>query len=116
MAATLLVSDASWAHVSFAAIAGVMLSLISLSLRLLGALKGALPQSMLAPVPTPAGDLSGVNVMLWSLDGPIIAAILGAGLFALAAVSPITCLIAALVAVAVLLIWSSVRLRSAHIN
>ncbi len=94
-----------------AAFAGALLGVIATALRLLGALKGPLPQKLLAPVPTPAGDLAGANVMLWNLDGPILAALIGAALAAAAGSMPLLALMLATVVVAVLVLWSSRRLR-----
>lgn len=56
----------------------VALAVAALLLRALAALKGTLPQRLLAPVPTPVGDMSGLNVLIWTLDGAINAALCGA--------------------------------------
>lgn len=94
-----------------AAIFGLFVGMFALALRLLGALKGPLPQSLLAPVPTPAGDLSGINVMLWNLDGLIVAALIGATLAALATAAPVAGLITTPTVLVLLLAWSGQRLR-----
>ncbi|MBN9612404.1 MAG: hypothetical protein J0H64_02875, partial [Actinobacteria bacterium] len=59
-----------------AAACGGIAGLLALGLRLVGALKVTLPSRLLAPIPTPAGDMSGVNVLLWSLDGVFWAALI----------------------------------------
>lgn len=52
-------------------------------LRIAAALKGTIPLRLLAPVPTAAGDLAAINVFVWSIDGPVVAAVSGAALGAL---------------------------------
>lgn len=52
-------------------------------LRIAAALKGTIPLRLLAPVPTAAGDLAALNVFVWSIDGPVVAAVSGAVLGAL---------------------------------
>lgn len=92
---------------------GALFGLLALALRLPGAVKGPLPQKLLAPVPTPAGDLASLIVLCWSLDGPIWALVLG-GLFAVvAAVSSGWAILLAAVMIALLLIWTAARLRTA---
>lgn len=100
------------AQVLTAAIFGLFVGMIALALRLLGALKGPLPQSLLAPVPTPVGDLAGINVMLWNLDGLIVAALIGAMLAALTTATPVAGLIMAPTALVLLFAWSGRRLRN----
>lgn len=94
-------------------VVGTLLGMFAVLLRLLGALKGPLPQQLLAPVPTPAGDMSGVNIMIWNLDGPIWALLLGAGLGAIAAVSSMWAVLLVFAALVLLLLWSAARLRAA---
>lgn len=91
---------------------GAIAGLLGFGLRLLGALKGPLPQRLLAPVPTPAGDMSGINVMLWSFDGVVWALLIGAGCGALAAVAPLGALSAVGIALVLLGVGVSARLRS----
>ncbi len=98
--------------VAAAAILGVTVSLFAMALRLLGALKGPLPQRLLAPIPTPAGDLSSVNVLLWNLDGPILATAVGVALVVLAISAPTALSTAAAVMLVLLLAWCWGRLRS----
>lgn len=97
-----------------AGLPGIAVAVIAVLLRLAGALKGPLPQALLAPVPTPAGDLSGFNVMLWSLDGVLVAMLVGGVLAAIAAASAIAGLVSAAVVIALLAAWSGFRLRSAE--
>ncbi len=97
-----------------ALLGGALLGLVSVALRLLGSLKGPLPQRLLAPVPTPAGDMAGVNIVLWNLDGPIWAMLIGAGLAALGAVSPLWAILVAFASIAGLVLWSATRLRAAE--
>lgn len=67
---------------------GAVLATLVVQLRVLAVLKGTLPQRLLAPIPTAAGDLSALNVLAWTLDGPILAALVGALAGALAAGAP----------------------------
>ena len=97
-----------------AGLPGIAVAVIAVLLRLAGALKGPLPQALLAPVPTPAGDLSGFNVMLWSLDGVLVAMLVGGVLAAIAAASAIAGLVSAAVVIALLAAWAGFRLRSAE--
>ncbi|TDP89289.1 hypothetical protein EDF62_3372 [Leucobacter luti] len=60
-----------------------LIAVVAVMLRVAAALKGTIPLRLLAPVPTPAGDMSGLNVFIWSLDGPVIAVLAGAALGAL---------------------------------
>ncbi len=94
---------------------GVVVGILALQLRVLGSLKGPLPQRLLAPVPTPAGDMAGLNVLLWSLDGIVWAIIAGAVLGALATVAATVAVIAAVVIMAILSAWSLTRIRSTAI-
>ena len=54
------------------------------------ALKGQLPLPLLTPIPTPEGDLSGAVRFLWSIDGIVLVALVGATL-PLAATAPAWC-------------------------
>ncbi|SJN12778.1 putative integral membrane protein [Leucobacter sp. 7(1)] len=85
-------------------------------LRVAGALKGTIPLRLLAPVPTAAGDLSAVNVFLWSIDGPVVAVLAGAALGAMWAAASGTGLLLALLGSLVLLAglggWAWSRLTS----
>ncbi len=101
------------APVCAALVAGVTVALFAVTLRLLGSLKGPLPQRLLAPVPTPAGDLSSINVLLWNLDGPALAAGIGIALVLLATGAPAALPVVAAVLLALLLGWCALRLRTA---
>lgn len=96
-----------------AGLAGAVIALVALLLRLIGALKGPLPQSLLAPVPTPAGDMSGMVVLAWSLDGVIAAALLGGLLASVFAASAFAGIVVAAIVLAVLALWAGGRLRGA---
>lgn len=96
-----------------AASAGTVTALVALLLRLAGALKGPLPQSLLAPVPTPVGDMSGANVALWSIDGVVAAVLIGGLLAAIASASALGGLLAAPAVLALLGAWAGLRLRRA---
>lgn len=99
------------------AASGVLVA-VALSLRVLASLKGTIPMRILAPVPTPVGDASGINVLLWTLDGPIAALLLGAVLSPVwiagiaAGGVPILALVVSAVSIAAVLIWARVRLVS----
>ena len=102
---------------SIIAASGVLVA-VALSLRVLASLKGTIPMRILAPVPTPVGDASGINVLLWTLDGPIAALLLGAVLSPIwiagiaAGGVPTVALVVSAVSIAVVLIWARVRLVS----
>ena len=100
------------ASLGTAAVCGAGAGAVVLGLRLVGALKGPLPNRLLAPVPTPAGDMSGVNVLLWSLDGVFWAVLLGSALGAALAVAPPVAAAGAVLALVLLGIGAAVRLRS----
>ncbi|UOQ61150.1 hypothetical protein MUN76_04040 [Leucobacter rhizosphaerae] len=90
----------------------------ALALRVLSSLKGTIPMRLLAPVPTPVGDASGINVLLWTLDGSIAAALLGALLAVVWALGiaaggvPVAALITSAAVLAGVLLWARVRLAS----
>ncbi|MBF4563746.1 hypothetical protein [Plantibacter sp. VKM Ac-2876] len=72
-------------------------------LRTFDAAKGPLPILLLMPVPTPFGDASSLNVLLWQSDAVLLALLVGGGLTALAPVAPgaaVVLLVVALVIVA----------------
>jgi len=94
------------------ALLGASLAALALALRLLGALKGPLPQRLLAPVTTPVGDMAGINVLLWNLDGPVWAVLIGGVLAAVVAVSPGWAILVAVVSLLLLLAGGAVRLRA----
>lgn len=98
-------------HLATATAAGAVTAAVALLLRLSGALKGPLPQGLLAPVPTPVGDMAGVNVLVWSLDGVLVAALIGGVLAAVTAASLGAGAICAALALALLAAWARSRLR-----
>lgn len=51
---------------------------ILLMVRVWDSAKGQLPVALLAPVPTPIGDLSGLNVLAWLSDAPLASILAGA--------------------------------------
>ncbi|WP_285024647.1 hypothetical protein [Plantibacter sp. ME-Dv--P-122b] len=57
-------------------------------LRTFDATKGPLPILLLMPVPTPFGDASSLNVLLWQSDAILLALLVGGGLTALVPVAP----------------------------
>ena len=57
------------------------------------ALKGPLPLRLLAPIPTPEGDLSGAVRFVWSIDGVVLVALVGATA-PLALIAPAWCIAA----------------------
>lgn len=87
----------------------VVVGALTLALRLSNALKGPLPPSLLAPVNTPAGDLSIVMQIGWALSDPLIA-ILGALTITVLPITPIPLMtLAACVPVVVLVRWKKRR-------
>ena len=50
-----------------------------LVVRVWGATKGPLPVALLAPAPSPVGDLSGVSVAMWLADAPLLVLLAGGG-------------------------------------
>ena len=81
-------------------------------LRAAAALKGTIPLRLLAPVPTPLGDVSAVNVFLWSVDGPLVALLVGGVLAAGTATgSPLLGVAAAVLVLVSLTGWAYSRLR-----
>ncbi|WP_416446324.1 hypothetical protein AB3K78_03810 [Leucobacter sp. HNU] len=103
-----------------AGIAGpILLAVIGLAamaqqLRVLAVLKGPLPQRLLAPIPTPAGDLSALNVLAWTFDGPVCAAAVGALIAGLAVGAPQALLPVALLILLGLGYWIRARYRTAR--
>jgi hypothetical protein len=49
----------------------------AIMLRLMSALKPPLPIALLAPLPTPAGDLSALSRLVWAFDAMLLAAVVG---------------------------------------
>lgn len=59
-------------------VGALALGLLALVGRVGNALKGALPPALLAPIPTPMGDLGAGVRLVWALDGVLLAALAGA--------------------------------------
>lgn len=66
-------------------------------LRVFDAAKGPLPITLLMPVPTPVGDVSSANVLLWQSDAVLLALLVGGGLTAVFPVAPEAAVIVLLV-------------------
>lgn len=86
---------------------------VAVALRLLGALKGPLPQRLLAPIPSPVGDLAGMNILLWALDAPIWSAVIGGLCGAVAGTWSFAPILVACFALSLLGLWAVARLRVA---
>lgn len=81
-------------------------------LRAAAALKGTIPLRLLAPVPTPMGDVSAMNVFIWTIDGPVVALLVGGALGAAwSAGSPVAAAVTTGVALVCLGAWAYSRLR-----
>jgi hypothetical protein len=59
-------------------------------MQLFSATKGSLPLELLAPVPTPIGDFSMINILLWLSDALLLVCCLGAPLTYYTAVFGVT--------------------------
>ena len=81
-----------------------------LVVRAWGAAKGQIPVDLLAPVPTPMGDLSGLVVASWLADAPLVAALVGGGTVWLLTTERTTDAVVSAAVVVVLLV-SSLRKR-----
>jgi len=67
---------AVWSLALWSAIAAAVLSVLLLVLvRVYDSAKGPLPQELMAPIPTPAGDASALVVAVWQADAVIIACV-----------------------------------------
>lgn len=60
------------------------LAVFSVVLRVFDAAKGPLPIGLMMPIPTPLGDVSYINVLLWQSDAVLLAVVVGGGLSAFA--------------------------------
>lgn len=58
-------------------LSSLTLGMLALTTRVSNALKGPLPPALLAPIPTPIGDLGAVVRITWALDGVLLAALAG---------------------------------------
>jgi len=97
----------------FVIMTGALFGAVAVALRLLGALKGPLPQRLLAPIPSPVGDLAGMNILLWALDAPIWSAVIGGLCGAAAGMWSFAPILVALFALTMLGLWAIARLRIA---
>lgn len=89
-----------------------VLAAVLVLLRAAAALKGTIPLRLLAPVPTPMGDVSAMNVFIWTIDGPVVALLVGGALGAAwSAASPIAVAVTTGVALVCLGAWAYSRLR-----
>lgn len=104
MSATMIVGTGAAAPTSWAVVATL---LVVLGGRLVLALKGEMPLALTVPVPTAAGDLSGLAMVAWHLDGHLIAGVVCGGMV-LVDPDPLTALGggAATAAACLLLAWS----------
>ncbi|SKA97742.1 hypothetical protein SAMN06295879_2437 [Agreia bicolorata] len=76
-AAGVVVGVLLWGAVVWPALAAAVLSVLLLVLvRVYDSAKGPLPLTLMAPVPTPAGDASALVVAAWQADAAIIACVL----------------------------------------
>lgn len=79
-----------------AGFASLILGVMTLVSRVSGALKGPLPPALLAPIPTPLGDLGAATRLAWALDGILFTAVAGASV-ALIPTSPLPLLVVGVV-------------------
>ncbi|MBX9719220.1 MAG: hypothetical protein K2X36_10330 [Microbacteriaceae bacterium] len=91
---------ASWSAVLLALLAAAF----TVAVRILDATKGQMPLSLLAPIPSPAGDLSGVLIAYWQADSLIITVIVLTGVALLATANPLALLLLVATGVIVLLL------------
>ena len=96
---------------SVAALAGAGIALSALVLRLHGALKGPLPERLLAPIPTPVGDASGINIALWSADSLVLAMMSAALFFSLCVTVPWVAAVVLCGMLCGVLCWTEARVR-----
>ncbi|MCT1478851.1 DUF6297 family protein [Microbacterium sp. p3-SID336] len=86
-AAVLLAAAVAWAAVTgtppAALLTAPVLALLAVATRVSSALKGPLPPALLAPMPSPMGDLGAAVRLAWALDGLLLAAVAGAATVAL---------------------------------
>lgn len=59
-------------------LSSLALGILALADRISSALKGPLPTALLAPIPTPVGDLGAAVRVTWAFDGVLAAALIGA--------------------------------------
>ncbi|SJM49137.1 hypothetical protein [Gulosibacter sp. 10] len=69
---------APWSGLSpLGALASLLLAASTTLLRVVDALKPPMPPVLLTPMPTPAGDLSAASRIVWALEAPLAALLLG---------------------------------------
>ncbi|MFT4135310.1 hypothetical protein [Microbacterium sp.] len=78
VATVVVCSIAAGVPAAAAIVSALAAGLLALAARVGNALKGPLPPSLLAPIPTPMGDLGAAARVVWALDGPMLAAAAGA--------------------------------------
>lgn len=61
-------------------VVAVVFALFVITVRIMNATKGQIPLELLAPIPTPAGDLSGILIVLWQADALLLTSILSLAL------------------------------------
>ena len=103
-----VVSTASGAPV-LGVFAAITISLFAVTMRIFDSAKGPMPLALLAPVPTPLGDFSGLLVLYWQADAVIITGMVATAL-TLAAASAAIWLSLFLPAAAVMLVLTRRRL------
>ncbi|HXH33859.1 MAG TPA: hypothetical protein VNJ54_05530 [Plantibacter sp.] len=89
----------------------LLLALWIVVLRVFDAAKGPLPITLLMPVPTPFGDASSANVLLWQSDAVLLALLVGGGLTALLPVATGAAVVLLLVMLLIVAAIGSARLR-----
>lgn len=97
---------------AFVCAAAIALALLVVTLRALSAGKGPLPIGLLLPVPTPAGDVSILNALIWVFDGFLLSLVVTATLTGIALTSPVSLtLFCTLVALLLIGVWARARFR-----
>lgn len=73
----------------FGALFAMLGTLFTVTVRVLDATKGQMPLRLLTPIPTPAGDLSGILIAYWQADSLVMTLAVLAGVALLAASNPV---------------------------
>lgn len=89
----------------------LLIALWIVVLRVFDAAKGPLPITLLMPVPTPFGDASSANVLLWQSDAVLLALLVGGGLTALFPVATAAAVVLLLVMLLIVAAIGSARLQ-----
>lgn len=90
-----------------------LLAVVIVAVRAYDSTKGPLPLTLLAPAPSPLGDMSGLMVMAWQADALILSIALGVGLaLVTAAAGLLVAAGAAVLAVAVVILLTYGRLNN----